>query len=72
MDLNVEPHHLARVMFRGQILHRKAVGRVQTAEFQNYKQVMFRPIIRTDKYVERQYIIFITLCEIFPCFLRSR
>jgi len=73
MNLNVEPHHLVRVMFRGQILHRKAVGRVQTPEFQNYKQVMFRPIIRTDKkYVERQYIIFITLCEILPCLLRRR
>ena len=32
-------------------------------EFQNYVQVMFRPIIRTDKYVERQYTIFITMCE---------
>jgi len=49
-------------MFRVQIMHRYAVGSVQTPEFQNYVQVMFRPIIRTDKkYVERRYTIFITL-----------
>jgi len=55
MNQNVEPHYLARVMFRAQILHRQAVGRVQTPEFQNYMQVMFRPIIRTGKkYVERE------------------
>ena len=66
MILHVEPHHLARVMFRGQILHRQAVCRVQTPEFQSYVQVMFRPIIRTEKkYVERQFTIFITLCETF-------
>jgi len=34
-------------------------------EFQNYVQVMFRPIIRSDKYFERQNTIFITLCEAF-------
>jgi len=46
---------------------------LQTPEFQNYVQVMFRPIITSDKkYVERQYTIFITLCENFPCFLRHR
>jgi len=39
---------------------------VETPEFQNYVQVMFRPINRADgKYVERQYSIFITLCETF-------
>jgi len=39
---------------------------VETTEFQNYVQVMFRPIIRADRnYVERQYTIFITLCEKF-------
>ena len=54
-------------MFRAQILHRQAVGRVQAPEFQNYVQVMFRPIIRTDKkYVECQYTIFFTLRVIFP------
>jgi len=32
----------------------------------NYVQVMFRPIIIADRsYVECQYTIFITLCEIF-------
>jgi len=37
---------------------------VEKAEFQNNVQVMFRPIIRADgKYVERQYTIFIPLCE---------
>jgi len=66
MNVNVEPHHIERVMFRAQILHREAVGRVQTPEFHNYKQVIFRPIIRTDKkHVERRYTIFITLCETF-------
>jgi len=30
-------------------------------EFQNYVQIMFRLIIRTDKeYVKRQYTIFVT------------
>ena len=73
MNLNVAHHHLARVMFPSQILHRQAVGRVQTTEFQNYKQVMFRPIITTNKkYIERQYTIFITLFDIFPCLLRRR
>jgi len=39
---------------------------VETLEFQNYVQVMFRPIIISDKkYVERLYTIFITLCENF-------
>jgi len=71
MNLNVEPHHLARVTFRAQILLRYDVGRVQTPEFQNYVQVMFRPIIRTDKkYVERQYSIFITLCVFFHKYKR--
>jgi len=38
-----------------------AVCRVQTPKFQNYVQVMFRPIIRSDKkYVERLNTIFIT------------
>jgi hypothetical protein len=51
-------------MFRAQILHRYAVCRVQTPEFQNYVQVMFRPIIRADKkYVEHLNTIFITLHE---------
>jgi len=40
--------------------------RVQTTEFQNYVQVMFRPTIRSDKkYVERLNTIFISLCETF-------
>jgi len=61
MNLNVEPLHLARVMFRAQILQR-----VQTSEFQNNEQVIFRPKIRTDKkHVERHYTIFITLWETF-------
>ena len=39
---------------------------VQTPEFQSYVQVMFRPIITSEKkYVERQFTIFITLCETF-------
>jgi len=39
---------------------------VQTPEFQNYVQVMFRLIISADKnYVERQYTTIITLCETF-------
>jgi len=39
---------------------------VQTPEIHNYVQVMFRLIIRTErKYIERQYTILITLCEIF-------
>ena len=64
MNLHVEPHYLARIMFRAQILHRYAVCRVQTPEFQNYVQVMFRPIIRADKkYVEHLNTIFITLHE---------
>jgi len=66
MKLNVEPHHLVPVMFRAQILHRKAVCRGETPEFQNYVQVMFRSIIISDKKdVERLYTIFITLCETF-------
>jgi len=66
MNVNVEPHNLARMMFRAQILHRYAVRRVQTTEFQNYVQVMCRPIIRSDrKYVERINTIFIALCETF-------
>jgi len=62
MNLNVEPRHLARVMFQAQILLREAVDRVQTPEFQNYELVVFRSIIRTDKkHFERQYTTFITL-----------
>ena len=73
MNLNVQPHHLARVMFRAQILHRQAVGRVHTPEFQNYKQVMFRHIITTDKkYVERQYTILITLRFFYAFFVADR
>jgi len=61
MIRNDEHRHLARVMFREQIPHREAVGGEQTSEFQNYVQVMFRPIIRTDKkYVKHQYTIFVT------------
>jgi len=38
-----------------------AVCRVQTPKIQNYVQVMFRPIIRSDKkYFERLNTIFIT------------
>jgi len=73
MNPNVEPHHLARVIFRDQILHRLAVGREETPEFKNYVQVMFRPMIRIDKkYVKRLYTIFVTLCEIFPCLILQR
>jgi len=64
MNLNVEPHFLVRVMFRAQVLHRYGLCHVEKAKFQNNVEVMFRPIIRADgKYVERQYTIFITMCE---------
>ena len=66
MNQNVEPHYLARIMFQAHILYRQAVCRVQTPEFQNYVQVMFRPIIRSDKkYVERINTIFINQSETF-------
>jgi len=39
---------------------------VQIHEIQNYEQVMFRPIIISDKKsIERINTIFITLCETF-------
>ena len=64
-------NNFAPVMVRDQILQRQTVVREQTLEFHNYVQVMFRPIIRTyKKYVKRQYTIFVTQCEIFPCLLR--
>jgi len=66
MRLNVEPHYLARIKFRAQILHRESACREQIPEFQNYVQVIFRPIIRSDKkYVERLNTIFISFCETF-------
>jgi len=65
MKLNFQAHYLERFMFRAQILHRWFVCRVQKPLYQNNVQVMFRPIIRSDKYFERQNTIFITLCEVF-------
>jgi hypothetical protein len=42
------------------------LGREQTTEFQNYGQVMFRPLIRTDKkYVNGEYTILVTFCVRF-------
>jgi len=61
MNRNVEPHLLAETCFEIKYCT-QAVGHEQTPEFQNYVQVMFRHIIRTDKrYVKRQYTIFVTL-----------
>jgi len=69
MNRNIEPHHLARVIFRDQILHKLAVGREETPEFKNYVQIMFRPIIRTDKAFVNDNIQFWSLCvRFFPAF----
>jgi len=59
-------HHLARVMFCVQRVYRWDVGRVKIHKVQNFVQVMFRPIISTDKtYVACKYTNFITSSEIF-------
>ena len=72
-EKNVEPHFLVRVRFRAQVLHRQGLCRVETTEFQNYVQVMFRPIIRADRnYVERQYTIFITLCDFRAFYVKDK
>ena len=42
-------NNLARVMFWVEIVFRYDVGTVQIPEIQNFVQVMFRPIITTDK-----------------------
>ena len=47
-------------------MYRQDVGRVQIHKIQNFVQVMFRPIMRTDKtYVGCKYTNFITSSRIF-------
>jgi len=65
-------HHLARVMFWVEIVYRWDAGRLQIHKIQNYVQVRFRPIIRTDKtYVGCKYTNFITSSEIFQALIVS-
>jgi len=65
-------HHLTRVVFRVQIVFRLNVGRMQIHKFQNFVQVMFRPIIGTDmKYIECKYTAFITSSGIFQALFVS-
>jgi len=65
-------HHLARDVFLVQIVYRWDVGRVEIHKFQNLVQVMFWPIIRTDKrYVGCKYTNFITSSGIFQALFVS-
>ena len=65
-------HNLARVMFSVETVYRQEVGLVQIHKMLNFLQVMFRPIIRTDKtYVGCKYTNFITTSGIFKAFFIS-